>query len=101
MPRMIAPNVGLLKIVYFPGELAVRFSEALDPAIIIGYRKSKVASASSSLCASRWAGFWPVISAARCVAPKIHSAGQRNLGLDLEDGCPPSRPGLPFVSKAS
>ena len=31
--RMVAPNVGLLKIVYFPGELGVRFSEALDPAI--------------------------------------------------------------------
>ena len=30
---MIAPNIGLLKIVYFPGELGVRFSEALDAAI--------------------------------------------------------------------
>ena len=30
---MIAPKVGLLKIVYFPGELGVRFSEALDAAI--------------------------------------------------------------------
>jgi C-terminal processing protease CtpA/Prc len=30
---MVASNIGLLKIVYFPGELGVRFSEALDAAI--------------------------------------------------------------------
>jgi carboxyl-terminal processing protease len=31
--RMIASNIGLLKIVYFPGEQGVRFSETLDNAI--------------------------------------------------------------------
>jgi carboxyl-terminal processing protease len=31
--HMIGPNIGLLKIVYFPGELGVRFSEALDAAM--------------------------------------------------------------------
>jgi len=41
------------------------------------------------------------VQAARCVAPKIHSGGQRNLGLDLEGRLPafPSGSSVCFKSE--